>query len=179
MKTMDDQRVRQELERLLSNNSLSYLSNQSLAREQQLGEGSRYSNYQEERANLFRGCPSSCGGRGSSASRPNPRPGTSTSSSHSLSGQSVAGGPSSYSAARSYEPSHHFAGRGRGRPRTLVSRPTTTPYKHRAKKKKEISKDIYLLNSDATAVDHGPKEADLFENGQVQIAIKLDTTSTS
>ena len=56
--------MRQELERLLSNNSLSFLGKNSLlAREQQQqGENSssRYNNYQEEQANLFGGCPSSC-----------------------------------------------------------------------------------------------------------------------
>ena len=77
--TMDDRRVRQELERLLSNNFLPLLRNHSSPRKQQQQAEScsgRYSNYQEEWANVFRSFPSSSGGRGSGA-RPSPRPGTS------------------------------------------------------------------------------------------------------
>ena len=157
--------LREELERLLANNSLSLLGSEARTNgQEQTPRQQQHQTVQEERSTLFR--PSSV----------RPRPGPTTSSTAAMPGPSAS---ASCSSSRSYGPA--AGGRGRSMPvswgRGQAARrpaPYAPERQHQPPKKKVIAKDIYLMEADAIDVPRGPKRVMLFDNKQVRTAVQLN-----
>lgn len=156
--------LREELERLLANNSLSLLGAETRTiGQEETTRQQQHQTIQEERATLF---------------RPSVRPRNSPAGiTAAVPGPSTSASASSYSSSRSYGP----AARGRGRSSRPVSwSRRSTPYgparqqREPPSKKKIISKDIYLMDVDVIEVPRGPKRVMLFDNKQVRTAVQLD-----
>ena len=156
---------REELERLLANNSLSLLGSEARTNgQEQTPRQQQHQTIQEERLALFR----------TSSVRPRPGPTTTTSSTAATPGPSAS---ASYFSSRSYGPA--AGGRGRSMPVSwargqAVRRPApfAPGHQHQPPKKKFVAKDIYLM--EAIDVPRGPKRVMIFDNKQVQTAVQLD-----